>query len=115
VDNETWTKEFPAAITVCDAEGRIVSLNDRAAATFAADGGLGLIGRSVLDCHPEPARTKLKELLETGRVNVYTVRKSGRRKIVLQAPWSESGKPAGIVELSFEIPEVIPHFDRDAR
>ena len=48
-------------------------MNDRAAQSFAADGGAGLIGSNVLDCHPEPARTKLSEMLAQGLANVYTI------------------------------------------
>jgi hypothetical protein len=33
-----WVKELPAAITVCDRSGIIMAMNDRACATFAAEG-----------------------------------------------------------------------------
>ncbi len=110
-----WTKEFPAAITVCDSDGRIRELNERAAEVFAADGGRKLIGRNVLDCHPEPARTKLDGMLKDGRSNVYTIRKNGKKKLILQSPWYRKGRYSGFVEISIEIPEVMPHFDRDAK
>jgi transcriptional regulator with PAS, ATPase and Fis domain len=113
MESPDWTKEFPAAITVCDAEGRITAMNDRSAQTFAADGGAGLIGKNVLDCHPAPSRTKLKVLLESGKTNVYTIEKSGRKKLIFQAPWFRDGIFAGLVELSFEIPRDMPHFNRD--
>ena len=60
-----WVKEFVGAVTVCDAEGTILDMNDRAATTFAQRGGRALIGSSVLDCHPEHARAKLAELMAT--------------------------------------------------
>ena len=37
--DHAWIKEFPAAITVCDAEGIILEMNDKAAKTFEKDGG----------------------------------------------------------------------------
>jgi PAS domain-containing protein len=47
-----WAREFPGAITVCDRDGRILDMNDKAARTFQKEGGFGLIGKNVLDCHP---------------------------------------------------------------
>jgi ribosomal protein S6 len=72
-----------------------------------------LIGANILDCHPEPARTKLKGLLESGRANIYTIEKKGVKKLIYQAPWYKDGEYAGIVELSLEIPWDMPHFVRD--
>jgi len=108
-----WVKGFPGAVTVCDTEGRIVEMNGKAIEVFAKDGGARLIGRNVLDCHPEPARTKLKGMLESGRTNVYTIQKNGKKKLVYQSPWSDEGRYAGFVELSVEIPWDMPHFNRD--
>ena len=109
---DAWANELGAALTVCDREGRILDMNDRAAKTFAKDGGRELVGKNLLDCHPEPARTKLKGMLESGRSNCYTIEKQGVRKLIYQAPWFEKGEYRGFVELSFEIPEMMPHFVR---
>ena len=108
-----WVREFPGAITVCDRDGIILEMNDRAAQIFASDGGRELIGRNVLDCHPEPARTQLATLLATGASNVYTIEKNGVKKIIYQAPWQQDGRYAGFVELSLEIPFDMPHFVRE--
>jgi len=110
---QDWLREFPGAITVCDADGIILSMNERAVETFAKDGGAALVGRNVLDCHPEPARSKLAAQLRGERVNVYTIEKGGVRKLIYQAPWYEDGTCRGLVELSLEIPETMPHFKRD--
>lgn len=107
-----WALEFPAAITVCDTRGIILWMNERAVASFATDGGAALIGTNVLDCHPEPARTKLAELLAEGTSNVYTIEKNGVRKLIYQSPWYEKGAYAGLVELSLPIPRDMPHFIR---
>lgn len=107
-----WTGEFPGAITVCDRDGTILDMNDRAAQVFAADGGRALIGRNALDCHPEPARSKLRGLLGSGKPNVYTIEKNDVRKLIYQAPWYQDGEYRGFVELSLEIPETMPHFVR---
>ena len=108
-----WVKGFPAAVTVCDTEGRILEMNDKSIEVFAADGGAALIGTNVLDCHPEPSRTKLRGMMDGRTANVYTIRKNGKKKLIYQAPWHQDGVYAGFVELSLEIPWELPHFDRD--
>jgi transcriptional regulator with PAS, ATPase and Fis domain len=108
-----WVKGFAGAVTVCDAEGRIIEMNDKAADVFAKDGGAKLIGANVLDCHPEPSRSKLKAMLASGRTNVYTIEKEGKKKFIYQSPWYENGHYAGFVEISVEIPWDMPHFIRD--
>jgi PAS domain-containing protein len=108
----SWWREFPGAVTVCDREGIILEMNDKARRGYAADGGPALIGTNVLDCHPEPARGKLRALLAEGRINVYTIEKRGARKLIYQAPWYEAGAYAGFVEVSLEIPPEMPHFVR---
>ncbi len=112
-NENAWMKEFPAAVTVCDKEGIILEMNDKAAKTFEKDGGLALIGKNMLDCHPDPARGKVERLLDGQRKNVYTIEKNGTKKLIFQSPWYRDGKYAGFVEFSFEIPFEIPHFIRD--
>ena len=107
-----WIKEFPASMTVCDMNGVIVAMNDRAASTFEKDGGYALIGSNLLDCHPDPARGKVEVLLAAHKKNVYTIEKNGVRKLIYQSPWYRGGAYAGFVELSLEIPDEMPHFVR---
>jgi transcriptional regulator with PAS, ATPase and Fis domain len=113
MSDHAWVREFPGAVTVSDTEGRIVEMNRRSRETFAADGADKLLGTNVLDCHPEPSRTKLAGLMSERRTNVYTIQKNGRKKLIYQAPWSRDGVYAGFVEISLEIPMDLPHFDRD--
>jgi len=112
-DHGGWAEEIPIAITVTDENGIIVEMNARSRETFAADGGGALVGRSVFDCHPEPARTRTRELYERHQPNHYTIQESGQRKIIHQIPWTRGGRFAGIVEISIPIPDELPHFDRD--
>ena len=107
-----WAREFPGAVTVTDTAGTILYMNRRAAEVFAADGGAALVGTNVLDCHPEPSRTMLAEMLRTERPNVYTIEKKGVRKLIHQSPWYRDGRYAGFVELSLELPAEMPHFVR---
>ncbi len=111
-DQHAWIKEFPAAVTVCDGDGIILELNDKAARTFESDGGYGLIGLNMLECHPQAARTKTEALLAAKEKNVYTIEKKGVKKLIFQSPWYKDGLYAGFVELSLEIPFEMEHFIR---
>ncbi|MBI4537776.1 MAG: diguanylate cyclase [candidate division NC10 bacterium] len=109
-----WVEDFPAAVTVCDAQGIILTMNAMAAVSFRDQGGKRLIGSNVLDCHPEPSRTQLAEMLESGRANVYTIEKAGTKKLIYQSPWYRGGQYAGFVELALPIPAELPHFVRSS-
>jgi transcriptional regulator with PAS, ATPase and Fis domain len=108
-----WVQEFPGAVFVCDPAGTLLEMNEKARKGCQKEGGEKLIGTNVLDCHTEPARTKLKEMLEKQKANVYTIEKGGVKKLIYQGPWYLEGKFAGIVELSLEIPFEMPHFIRE--
>jgi len=108
-----WAQEFSGSVTVSDIHGTLLEMNDKAAETFAEDGGMDLIGSNVFDCHPEPARSKLIELYKTRKINMYTIEKQGNKKMIYQAPWYNDGQFTGYVELSLEIPFDLPHFKRD--
>ncbi len=113
MENHSWVQAFPGSITVCDPDGIILEMNDKAIETFKEQGGKKLIDTNLLDCHPEPARSKLKELMENQKTNVYTVEKNGKRKFIYQTPWYRVEKYCGFVELILEIPAQIPHFVRN--
>lgn len=113
MERHDWVREFAAGVTVCDTKGIITEMNDRSAQMFRERGGRALIGSNVLDCHPEPARTKLAQLMELRRASTYTTEKGGRRRLIHQAPWFRDGRYAGFVEIVLELPETMPHFVRD--
>jgi len=66
----------------------------------------------LLDCHPEPARSKVKKMLDNQQANVYSIEKLGVNKLVYQTPWFEDGQYRGFIELVLEIPFEVPHFIR---
>lgn len=109
---DDWARAFPGAITVCDLQGVVLYMNEAAGRTFARWGGPALVGKSLLDCHPQPARAKLLDLLRTGGTNAYTIEKGGVKKLIYQAPWFRDGACMGLVELSLVIPAELPHFIR---
>jgi hypothetical protein len=104
--------EFHGSILVCNLHGVVLEMNDKAAEMYRSDGGKDLIGKSLIECHPEPARSKLLRLLETGESNVYTTERNGIKKFIFQSPWYQDGIRGGMVELAFEVPFDIPHFVR---
>ena len=107
-----YLQEINAAVTICDMQGIIVYMNDRSAEVFKNDGGRGLIGKSLFDCHPEPSLTKVKNLLSNGTTNIYTIEKNGKKKIIYQSPWFKENIICGFVEISYELPIEMPHFVR---
>ena len=110
-----WVREFPAEVMVCDKNGTIIELNDEAGVLFDEDGGRGLVGSNVLDCHPEPSRTKLEGMLDRQTHNAYFNSEHGETRFFFQSPWYKDGQYAGFVEISCGVPPTgeIPHFVRE--
>ena len=111
--NHAWVEEYVGAITLCDTNGIILEMNNEAVKANQDQGGEKLIGTNLLECHPEPARSKLVQLMESRQANVYTIEKNGKRKLIHQTPWYKNGKYCGFIEVSLEIPQAMPHFARD--
>ena len=107
-----WVKELPAEIMVCDSSGIILEMNAQAEVLFANDGGRGLLGTQVLACHPDPSRGKLETMLDKQTSNSYFNTENGEKRFFFQSPWYTTSQYAGFVEISFEVPEEIPHFAR---
>ena len=107
-----WMDEFKGAITICNLDGIIVYMNKASIVQFEKYGGKKLIGSSLVDCHPEPSKSKLVEMLKQPTENTYTTEKNGIKKIIIQTPWMENHEFKGIVEISFELPNPTPHFVR---
>lgn len=105
-----WAKEMNCAVTVCDNDGIVLYMNDKAKETFARHGDL--IGKSLIPCHNERSRAIIADLLASGGSNSYTIEKNGVRKMIYQTAWKENGKVAGLVEISMIIPEEMPHYVR---
>jgi len=100
-----WINEFQGKVTVCDRQGTIIYLNNRAIKNFEKEGGLKLIGTNLYSCHPEPSRTKLRELIEKCETNIYYTIKNGEKHLIHQAPLFENGKYLWYAEFIFDIPD----------
>lgn len=112
MENHGWIKSFPGAVIVCDREGIILELNDKAVQNLAKEGGEKLIGTNLMDCHSEESRYKLREMIGQERGNIYTIEKNGVKKLIYQTPWYSDGVFSGLVEISVEIPFDMPHYIR---
>ncbi|MDN4753179.1 PAS domain-containing protein [Porphyromonadaceae bacterium W3.11] len=103
--------EADVAITICDKDGKIIEMNKQSREVNLKP-GQELIGQQVLDCHPEPARSMLKSMMDNQEKHVYTIDKKGRKKLIYQIPWYEEGEYMGFIELSMVIPSEMPHYVR---
>lgn len=114
MDDKTfeWAESINCAITVCDADGVVVFMNEKSRETFNR-AGQTMVGKNLFPCHSERSQEKIKHMLETGESNSYTIRKGGVKKMIYQTPWRKDGKIEGMVEISMVIPEDMPHYNRD--
>ena len=110
-----YFKEVNLAVTICDKEGKILEMNDKSRKTFLKPGQEDLIGKNVLDCHPEPAHSLLADMLQNPRTNVYTIEKKGVKKLIYQTPWYVEGEFMGFMELSMEIHYEMKHCVRGGK
>lgn len=106
-----WAWGMNCAITVCDADCRIIYMNARSRETYKKHGDL--IGYNLLDCHPERAQAIICRLLAEGGQNCYTIEKKGVHKMIYQSAWTRDGKVAGLVEVSIVLPDELPHYVRE--
>ena len=106
-----WLDGVAVSVVTCDTAGVCTYMNERACQSFAKEGGRALVGRSLIDCHPEPARSRLLDMLRTPRANSYTIENAGK-KLVHQTPFFREGVFAGVVEIVIELPALLPHFVR---
>jgi sensor histidine kinase regulating citrate/malate metabolism len=102
-----------AVVTACDEKGITTYMNQEAARAFAAEGGFGLLGTDMRQCHPGGSLAKFEGLLASRRLNAYTIEKAGKKKLIYQAPVFLEGEFKGYVEFGLPLPEgPLPHFAR---
>ncbi len=115
MDKNAWYETFPGAITVTDENGIIVNMNAESRSRKEMQLGFDLIGHNAITCHKEPTQSKVRKLYENQRSNIYSITKDGKKQLVYQSPYFIEGKFSGIVELVLDLPDNIPHFDRDKK
>ena len=109
-----WADEVNYAVTIADKDCTIIYMNRHSRETFCKNGE-ELVGKNLMDCHPEHARHIIRHLLATGGSNAYTITKNGVNKLIFQSAWKIDGKVEGLVETSMVLPPDMKHFDRDAQ
>lgn len=103
---ETWSKEVNFPVTICDKDGIIIAMNDKSIELFKEDGGAGLIGSNLIDCHPEPSKSKLIHMLKNQLSNTYIESKDNHKQFVHETPWYKNGEYCGFVEILIDIPNL---------
>lgn len=109
-----WADEVDYAVTIADKSCDIIYMNRRSRDTFCKNGE-SLIGRNLMDCHLEHAKTIIRRLLADGGSNAYTITKNGVNKLIFQSAWRLNGEIAGLVETSMILPSDMKHFNRDTK
>jgi transcriptional regulator with PAS, ATPase and Fis domain len=113
MDAHNYWDEYPSAVTICNTQGIVVYMNNKAKSTFNKYGGEQLIGKSLFDCHQPRSVEIIRSLMDSGQTNTYTITKNGIKKLIHQSPWYVDSKVAGLIEISIELPENMPHHNRD--
>lgn len=106
-------KYMATAISITDHNNIIIYMNNAAKEIFADYGGESLIGKNLLEFHNPNSQKIIKDILETGKPNYYTIEKNGKKKFISQMAWYNEEKQVGLVEISSEIPNELPHFVRE--
>ena len=105
--------KIECGITVSDENGVITYMNDKSAEIFLNDGGRNLIGKSMYDCHSENSNNQIQAMMSLGSSNIYSIEKNGKKKLICQYAYPTNSDKYGLVEISIELPQEIPHFKRD--
>ncbi len=108
-----WIATYPAEIIVCDQDGTILDMSDVAIRIYEKEGGAALIGSSVFDHHPEPARSQMVDVVNRRSHVVYTTEKAGRKKLISIGSWFRNGEYAGFTLITLDLPATVPNIVKD--
>ena len=112
-DPHAWLDAFPGAITATDQDGIITYMNMCSRERPEMQVGYDLVGHSAITCHKEPTQTKVRKLYAEQKHNIYSITKDGKEQLVYQAACFTDGAFSGIVEMVLDLPDDMPHFNRD--
>lgn len=98
-----WVEEFPGMVSVCDADGKILVLNNKIAEYFSSMGGKELIGTNLFDCHGKDSGEEIHQLMANKEANVYIAEENGQQELVIHSPWFTEGEFAGLVEITLPL------------
>lgn len=87
-------------------------MNEKSQKVFERWGGKEQIGKNLFECHSNNSVKMIKEMIANGKSNTYPVEKNGIKKLIHQTLWYSNGRIAGMVGISIETPEEMPHRKR---
>ena len=96
--------ELDFTISVCNKEGEIIYMNKKCADSFGKEGGLSLVGSNILDCHPEPSKSRLKEMMLTHETQSYMKGEGQKKRLIHQTPVYKNGEFDGYIECIIPLP-----------
>ena len=91
-------------VVLCDLDHTIIYMNPAAGERYAKYGGMALLGKSLLDCHPPKANEMIKRVVAWFEENrehdlIYTFRNEEENKdVYMVALRDETGKLIGYYE-----------------
>lgn len=85
-----------SAVVLCDLEHTIIYMNPAAGERYAKQGGMALVGRSLLDCHPPQANEMIEKVAAWFRESrehnlIYTFRNEKENKDVYMVALRDDG------------------------
>ena len=92
------------AVVLCDLEHSIVYMNPAAGKRYAKNGGMALVGKSLLDCHTPQANEMIRRVIawfaaSTTHNLIYTFRNEKENKdVYMVALRDDDGKLIGYYE-----------------
>ena len=107
-----YFKEIENPVTVCDAEGKMLYMNQKSIEIFENSGGMKLIGSNIYECHQGESFHKFKQIMEAQKSNTYFTLKNGNKKLIQQIPWYTKQKFNGFIEISIPINNSIQTLER---
>ena len=105
-----WANDTNCAITVTDVDGVIIYMNEKSRQVNAKFGNP--LWHNLAEYHGERAMGIIRHLITSGGTNAYTIQKGEIRKMIYQSAWRKDGKVAGLIEISMEIANDLPHYVR---
>lgn len=106
-----------SAVVICNLHHEIIYMNPAAIESYGNQGGAGLIGRSLLECHNEKSRKKVAEVIawfsSSPQHNiVYTFHNEKQNKDVYMVALREGEKLIGYYEKhEYRNPETMKLYD----
>jgi GAF domain-containing protein len=107
-----YFNEIENQVTICDAVGKMLYMNQKSIEIFEGSGGIKLMGSNIYACHPGESYHKFKQIMDAQKSNTYFTLKNGNKKLVQQIPWFIKQKFGGFIEISIPITDSIQTFDR---